>query len=81
MMKTLVITYLGFGEVDDCLVPPCQYNLSVHLEADIARSIFRVFGYSRNVSIMSGYGPLGNDNQIPLRFVCSFVNVYKPRAM
>ncbi|XP_060607670.1 protein CA_C1420-like [Ruditapes philippinarum] len=58
----------GYGDVDDCLILPCRYNLSVQLEAQIASAIFQRFGYERNVSLLSAFGPEGNDNSIPLRW-------------
>jgi hypothetical protein len=66
--NTICISFLkGYGDVDDCLILPCRYNLSVQLEAQIASAIFQRFGYERNVSLLSAFGPEGNDNSIPLR--------------
>ena len=57
----------GFGDSDDCLIKPCRYYLKVSLDQEIARQLFTKFGYERNVSGLSGFGPVGNDEAFPLR--------------
>ena len=57
----------GFGDADDCLKEPCRYYLNASLDNDIARQLMSVFGYDRNVSGLSGFGPVGNDQAFPLR--------------
>lgn len=58
----------GYGDVDDCLVQPCRYNLSIKLESQLAAAITKWYGYTRNVSSLTAFGPSGNDNPIPLRW-------------
>lgn len=58
----------GFGDADNCLQPPCRYFLNVTMHGDIARHVMDVFGYDRNVSGLSGFGPVGNTEAFPLRW-------------
>ncbi|XP_045216543.2 protein CA_C1420-like isoform X2 [Mercenaria mercenaria] len=58
----------GYGDADDCLVLPCRYNLSVEFETQIASMVTKLFGYSRNVSLLTAFGPEGNENSISLRW-------------
>ena len=62
----------GFGDADDCLQTPCRYYLNVSMNDDIARHVMDLFGYDRNVSGLSGFGPVGNDQAFPLRYVALF---------
>ena len=57
----------GFGDADDCLQPPCRYFLNASMHSDIARHVIDMFGYDRNVSGLSGFGPVGNTEAFPLR--------------
>ena len=57
----------GFGDADDCLQPPCRYFLNVSIHDDIAQHLMDMFGYDRNVSGLSGFGPVGNAEAFPLR--------------
>ncbi|XP_052796065.1 protein CA_C1420-like [Mya arenaria] len=58
----------GFGDVDDCLQKPCQYNLTINLDSNIAERFFAAQGYSNNVSLLSAFGPEGSNNSVPLRW-------------
>ena len=70
----VIIIYLyiyvpGYGVTDDCLNLPCQYNLSLTLDTKLASILVSTFGYDRNVSALSAFGPLGNSYGIPLRYM------------
>ncbi|WAR00238.1 FRDA-like protein, partial [Mya arenaria] len=58
----------SFGDVDDCLQKPCQYNLTINLDSNIAERFFAAQGYSNNVSLLSAFGPEGSNNSVPLRW-------------
>lgn len=58
----------GFGDVDDCLQQPCRYYLNITLDNMMALYAMGVFGFDRNVSGLSGFGPVGNDQAFPLRW-------------
>lgn len=58
----------GYGLVDDCLIQPCQYNISVELDAGLAALLYTGSGSTENLSLLTGFGPAGNDNEIPIRW-------------
>ena len=58
---------------------------NVSMNDDIARHAMGLFGYDWNVSGLSGFGPVGNEQAFPLRYVALFVfartpNLYEAHA-
>ncbi|XP_046565316.1 LOW QUALITY PROTEIN: uncharacterized protein LOC124274030 [Haliotis rubra] len=59
----------GGADTDNCQCPPCCYNVSVGLDVNVSQRLVGKFGYDRNVSGISGYGPPGQSSEpFPLRW-------------
>ncbi|KAL5004934.1 hypothetical protein ScPMuIL_018390 [Solemya velum] len=68
----------GYADTDNCKCPPCCYQVETEMASDIATELAKQFGYSLNVSGLSGYGQPGNSGEpfplkwgevIPLHFI------------
>ncbi|XP_071095147.1 uncharacterized protein [Haliotis cracherodii] len=59
----------GGADTDNCQCPPCCYKVSVGMDVNVSQQLAANFGYDRNVSGISGYGPPGQSSEpFPLRW-------------
>lgn len=56
----------GVTYADNCTTEECKYNLSIPLAADESMALMESLRKSHKVSGISGFGPPGHDQEMPL---------------
>ncbi|RUS70245.1 hypothetical protein EGW08_021990 [Elysia chlorotica] len=59
----------GFADTDNCVCPPCCYNASINIDANMTKMLINSLSQQGNVSGLSGFGPPGQSSEpFPLRW-------------
>ena len=59
----------GTADTDNCACPPCCYNASINIDANMTMKVVSSLFHHRNVSGLSGFGPPGQSSEpFPLRY-------------
>lgn len=59
----------GSADTDNCVCPPCCYNLSVPMDTEVTSKIVDFLKGSNNVTFLSAFGPPGKEDvPFPLRW-------------
>lgn len=58
----------GYADTDNCVCPPCCYNVSVNFDVSLTHSLYEHLKDTYKVSTLSAFGPPGESTEyFPLR--------------